>query len=141
MLIENFCISQEQWFCPGAKGASATGFIAERFRNVRLRNFSSTEKEELGIKRIKKETLKKVKIIGIEDTSVEFLQKQQWLKENSRPIEQVLRFMSETFDGRRYQIFENPESVIQSWPRLLDQYIVRNQYNLTILLITYILLS
>ncbi|GFV02707.1 hypothetical protein TNCV_2743801 [Trichonephila clavipes] len=37
----------EQWFSPGVRGAPATGFIADRFKNFRARNLSDVEKERI----------------------------------------------------------------------------------------------
>ncbi|GFV33100.1 uncharacterized protein TNCV_509391, partial [Trichonephila clavipes] len=80
----------EQWFSPGVRGAPATGFIADRFKNFRARNLSVVEKEELGIGQIKKNIKENIiKYQGTEDSSVEFLQKQQWLKENTSPPDKV----------------------------------------------------
>ncbi|GFY70310.1 PC4 domain-containing protein [Trichonephila inaurata madagascariensis] len=42
----------EKWFGPNVRGAQATGFIADRFKNFRFRNLSVVENEELGIGRI-----------------------------------------------------------------------------------------
>ncbi|GFT73293.1 uncharacterized protein LOC106175700 [Trichonephila clavipes] len=82
--ISDLDASDEQWFSPGVRGAPATGFIADRFKNFRARNLSVVEKEELGIGQIKKNIKEKIiKYQGTEDSSVEFLQKQQWLKENT----------------------------------------------------------
>ncbi|GFT73800.1 uncharacterized protein TNCV_1327952 [Trichonephila clavipes] len=82
--------SDEQWFSPGVRGAPATGFIADRFKNFRARNLSVVEKEELGIGQIKKNIKEKIiKYQGTEDSSVEFLQKQQWLKENTSPQDKI----------------------------------------------------
>ncbi|GFW27647.1 uncharacterized protein TNCV_765291 [Trichonephila clavipes] len=80
-------MGKEQWFIsPGVRGAPATGFIADRFKNFRARNLSVVEKEELGIGQIKINIKEKIiKYQGTEDSSVEFLQKQQWLKENTSP--------------------------------------------------------
>ncbi|GFT92867.1 uncharacterized protein TNCV_740351 [Trichonephila clavipes] len=81
---------KEQWFSPGVRGAPATGFIADRFKNFRARNLSVVEKEELGIGQIKKDIKEKIiKYQGTEDSSVEFLQKQQWLKENTSPPDKI----------------------------------------------------
>ncbi|GFV79997.1 uncharacterized protein TNCV_1182852 [Trichonephila clavipes] len=88
--ISDLDASNEQWFSPGVRGAPATGFIADRFKNFRARNLSVVEKEELGIGQIKKNIKEKIiKYQGTEDSSVEFLQKQQWLKENTSPEDKI----------------------------------------------------
>ncbi|GFV50632.1 hypothetical protein TNCV_2212951 [Trichonephila clavipes] len=80
----------EQWFSPGVRGAPATGFIADRFKNFRVRNLSVVEKKELGIGLIKRNIKEKIlKYQGTEDSSVEFLQKQQWLKENTSSLDKI----------------------------------------------------
>ncbi|GFQ93078.1 hypothetical protein TNCT_640371 [Trichonephila clavata] len=114
----------EQWFSPGVRGAPATGFIADRFKNFRSRNLSVVEKEELGIGRIcKKTNAKPEKYPGTEDSSVEFFQKQQWLKENESPLEKVIQLMQETFEGRRFEIMRNATNFVSNWPRILDPHV------------------
>ncbi|GFX76772.1 uncharacterized protein TNCV_1952131 [Trichonephila clavipes] len=54
-------VRQEQWFSPPVRGAPATGFITDRFKTF----------------------------WGTEDPSVEFLQKQQWGKENTSPLDKI----------------------------------------------------
>ncbi|XP_054715476.1 uncharacterized protein LOC129224953 [Uloborus diversus] len=112
----------EQWFTAGSDGSPARGFIAERFRNFRLRNLSTTERRELGIPKKKRETPDVRKRFS-EDSSLTFLQRQQWLKENSEPKEEVILLMGQTFEGQRFQILENAGNVFESWPRLLNQHI------------------
>ncbi|XP_054709519.1 uncharacterized protein LOC129219219 [Uloborus diversus] len=119
----------EQWFTAGSDGSPARGFIAERFRNFRLRNLSTTERRELGIPKKKRETPDVRKRFS-EDSSLTFLQRQQWLKENSEPKEEVILLMGQTFEGRRFQILENAGNVFESWPRLLNQHIIDAEFNL-----------
>ncbi|GFQ94323.1 uncharacterized protein TNCT_416771 [Trichonephila clavata] len=121
----------EQWFSPGVRGAPATGFIADRFKNFRSRNLSVVEKEELGIGRISKKTnAKPEKYPGTEDSSVEFFQKQQWLKENESPLEKVIQLMQETFEGRRFEIMRNATNFVSNWPRILDPHVIEAEFKL-----------
>ncbi|GFS89176.1 uncharacterized protein NPIL_239011 [Nephila pilipes] len=121
----------EQWFSPGVRGAPATGFIADRFKNFRARNLSVVEKQELGIQR-KPKLIKRPekKYPGIEDSSVEFFQKQQWLKENISPLEKVVQLMKETFEGRRFEILKNSTNITSNWPRILNPHVIEEEFKL-----------
>ncbi|GFU36494.1 uncharacterized protein NPIL_120951 [Nephila pilipes] len=123
--------SQEQGFSPGVRGAPATGFIADRFKNFRARNLSVVEKQELGIER-KPKLIKRPekKCPGIEDSSVEFFQKQQWLKENTAPLEKVVQLMKETFEGRRFEILKNSTNITSNWPRILSPHVIEEEFKL-----------
>ncbi|GFW13849.1 uncharacterized protein TNCV_2097301 [Trichonephila clavipes] len=124
--ISDLDASDEQWFSPGVRGAPATGFIADRFKNFRARNLSVVEKEELGIGQIKKNIKEKIiKYQGTEDSSVEFLQKQQWLKENTSPPDKVLLLMQETFEGRRFEISRNATNFVS-----LDPHVIEAEFNM-----------
>lgn len=120
---------QEQWFCPGVKGTASSGFIAQRFRNYRQRKLSSIEKAELHVgKKSKRSRFSATLLNGVEDITVEFQQKQQWLKENNQPIEKVLQLMKETVQGRRYKILQGIDGdIIEAWPRLLIPQVVSNR--------------
>ncbi|GFS56753.1 uncharacterized protein LOC106175700 [Trichonephila inaurata madagascariensis] len=121
----------EQWFSPGVRGAPATGFLADRFKNFRARNLSVVEKEELGIGRISRNSKEKTqKYQGTEDSSVEFLQKQQWLKENTSPLDKVILLMQETFEGRRFEIARNATNFVSNWPRILDPHVIEAEFNM-----------
>ncbi|GFY32913.1 uncharacterized protein TNCV_4025371 [Trichonephila clavipes] len=92
---------------------------------------SVVEKEELGIGQIKKNIKEKIiKYQGTEDSSVEFLQKQQWLKENTSPPDKVLLLMQETFEGRRFEISRNATNFVSNWPRILDPHVIEAEFNM-----------
>ncbi|GFQ68712.1 hypothetical protein TNCT_21761 [Trichonephila clavata] len=57
--------------------------------------------------------------VSTEDSSVEFFQKQQWLKGNASPLEKVIQLMQETFEGRRFEIMRNTTNFVSNWPRIL----------------------
>ncbi|GFQ93662.1 uncharacterized protein LOC106175700 [Trichonephila clavata] len=121
----------EQWFSPGVRGAPVTGFIADRFKNFRSRNLSVVEKEELGIGRICKKTNENPeKYPGPEDSSVEFFQKQQWIKENESPLEKVIQLMQETFERRRFEIMRNATNFVSNWPKILDPHVIEAEFKL-----------
>ncbi|GFS37816.1 uncharacterized protein LOC106175700, partial [Trichonephila inaurata madagascariensis] len=110
---------------------TATGFLADRFKNFRARNLSVVEKEELGIGRISRNSKEKTqKYQGTEDSSVEFLQKQQWLKENTSPLDKVILLMQETFEGRRFEIARNATNFVSNWPRILDPHVIEAEFNM-----------
>ncbi|GFV98825.1 uncharacterized protein LOC106175700 [Trichonephila clavipes] len=95
------------------------------------RNLSVVEKEELGIGQIKKNIKEKIiKYQGTEDSSVEFLQKQQWLKENTSPPDKVLLLMQERFEGRRFEISRNATNFVSNWPRILDPHVIEAEFNM-----------
>lgn len=87
---------------------------------------SSFEKEELGLYYPKRNKESLQHNLGKEDTSVEFRQKKQWLKENSAPLDKVIQFMEDTFEGRRFEIIQNIPNIISVWPRILNPHVVSN---------------
>ncbi|GFS93211.1 hypothetical protein NPIL_52531 [Nephila pilipes] len=116
----------EQWFSPVVRGGPTAGFIADRFKNFRARNLLVVEKQDLGIQRKSRIIKGKAeKYPGKEDSSVEFFQKQQWLKENTFPLEKVIRPMKEIFEGRRFEILRNSTNITSNWPRILSPHEAR----------------
>lgn len=121
---------QEQWFCKGVKDKNGKtspnrGYLEENIRNWRQR-LSATDKAKYGIKTYSKNKPKisspKVPCPMDIEVTLQFIEKQQWLKENHAPADIVSQYMSETALERHQHIIASRPSItdiLESWPKLL----------------------
>ncbi|KAJ8049893.1 hypothetical protein HOLleu_02837 [Holothuria leucospilota] len=133
-------LGYEAWYCKGAKGRPATGYIEEHLRYVRKKAISlcpgPSQKNESGLLRCKqeKDTCKQVASPGQKAESEqesEIGMMTEWLKSNIEPVEKVKDFMLRTAQYRQKRIKDsngNINSILMEFPRMLDQGMIEQDF-------------
>ncbi|XP_033098170.1 uncharacterized protein LOC117102064 [Anneissia japonica] len=109
----------EAFYCKGAHGRPATGYLEEHLRYIRKRMLKSSTEEDKVASNDPKQSLS-VESVEVTD---DIIMKVQWLKDNLEPKNQVQQFMATTFNYRIEWIKDKQRSVsdiLKEFPRLLD---------------------
>ncbi|XP_071831685.1 uncharacterized protein [Apostichopus japonicus] len=125
-------LGYEAWYCKGAKGRPATGYLEEHLRYRRKRVIAMNEPEK-GKK--KDELPKEGPMLApvAPENEEELVMMNQWLKYNKEPEDQVTVFMGKTAFYRQKRIKESLGSVnttIAEFPRLLDPGMIEQDFAL-----------
>ncbi|XP_056102916.1 uncharacterized protein LOC130082154 [Rhinichthys klamathensis goyatoka] len=110
----------EAWFSPGQRHRPSTGFLEERLRNIRKRMRRLRTPSSVAFICEKRSTVIPASILSPERA----VQLKEWLKNNTRPQDQVEQYMKETALFRAHWIRENGSKpiseVLSEFPRLMD---------------------
>ncbi|CAM4448958.1 unnamed protein product [Leuciscus chuanchicus] len=110
----------EAWFSPGQRHRPSTGFLEERLRNIRKRMRRLRTPSSVAFICEKRSTVIPASTLSPERA----VQLKEWLKNNTRPQDQVEQYMKETAPFRAHWIREygsKPISeILSEFPRLMD---------------------
>ncbi|KAG1924760.1 hypothetical protein F2P79_025951, partial [Pimephales promelas] len=110
----------EAWFSPGRRHRPSTGFLEERLRNIRKRMRRLRTPSSVAFICEKRSTVIPASTLSPERAS----QLKEWLKNNTRPQDQVEQYMRETAPFRAHWIRENGSKpiseILSEFPRLMD---------------------
>ncbi|KAJ8018321.1 hypothetical protein HOLleu_43753 [Holothuria leucospilota] len=127
----------EAWYCKGAAGRPATGYLEEHLRYVRRKNIAmmkespgASASQPRSLVKLSKTPASGVLDLGNKD---ELVMMTEWLKCNMEPREKVLDFMRQTAFYRQQQIKDNSATVsniLKEFPRLLDRGMIEQDFAL-----------
>ncbi|XP_071855466.1 uncharacterized protein [Apostichopus japonicus] len=128
-------LGYEAWYCKGAAGRPATGYLEEHLRYVRKKKIAMV-KDSPGASSpptplTKVSTPPKLREADLENKE-ELVMMTEWLKCNMEPREKVLDFMRQTAVYRQQQIKDhsnNISDILKEYPRLLDRGMIEQDFS------------